>query len=166
MGVRAELVERAVAVDPLAEVGLDDRIATESCVDVYEQPDLDPVAVGERDLVQRLAPNRGFAGQRLGHVGELWEESIEKRSCEELRNPPAFAGSSVERTVVGRLDELDRGRRQERSNQAGNESFGEVGDIGVEEDDHVGADLIENAAERLPFAVAEGVRDYRRARPP
>ena len=63
----AQLVQRPVAVDALAEVDLGQAIHPEMLRHVDQQAELDPVAVREAELLEDPAVRRGLARQRLAH---------------------------------------------------------------------------------------------------
>lgn len=52
-----QVAQWAVAVHPFAEVNLGDASETAAAVDVDEEPDLNPVAVGESNALERRAPD-------------------------------------------------------------------------------------------------------------
>ena len=88
-GLGPQLVERPVAVDALAEVDLGQAVGPELLRHVDQQPELDPVAVGEAHLLEDPAVGRRLAGQGLAHPGQLGEEQLEHGAGHQLGDPPA-----------------------------------------------------------------------------
>ena len=106
--LRAELVERAVAVLAHAEVDLRDRVAAEALDDVDEQAELDAPPFDERQHLERVAPARVLAAERLHDVGELREQQRQQRPGDELGDAAAAGRRAVERARVARLHEARR----------------------------------------------------------
>ncbi len=103
--LRPELGERSVAVLAHAEVDLRDRVAAEAVDDVDEQPELDAPPFDERQHLERLAPARVLAAERLHDVGELREQQRQQRPGDELGHASAAGRRAFEGAVVVRLHE-------------------------------------------------------------
>jgi hypothetical protein len=104
-------------------------------VDVDEKPDLDAVAVSQRNPIEGGTPDGTLASKRLRHTGELGEEAAQKRASEQppssgvrqvgrrlltplLGQPPAeLPGYVAERVGGGALPWPLDGHRQQMSGQ-------------------------------------------------
>ena len=133
----AQLVQRPVAVDALAQVDLGQAVGSELLGHVDQQAELDPVAAGEAELLEDPAVRRRLAGQGLAHPGELREEQLEHGSGHQLGDPPAAGGVAVQRPGVEPLHQCHVVGREQRSEQAGHEGRRRVGHVRIEEGDDV-----------------------------
>ncbi len=70
----ASSLDRTVAVLARSEIDLRDRVAPEALDDVDEQAELDSPTFDERKHLERVAPRRVLAAERLHDVGELGEQ--------------------------------------------------------------------------------------------
>ncbi len=87
----------------------------------------------------------------------MGEEQIDHRARHELGDPAAATGRAVERALVVPLDEDGRIVDQQGPEEAGDEVRAEVGDVRVEEDDHVPARRLECGSHRLALASGRGL---------
>jgi hypothetical protein len=94
--VGTQLAQGPIAVDALTEVDLADGSESVSQVHVDDEPNLDAVAAGEGEVVERSAADRALAGERLSQGGQLREEAAQQRPSHELVHSSALPGSSVE----------------------------------------------------------------------
>jgi len=76
---RAEVVQRLVAIEPLAQVRLRDRVQAETFVEIDQQLNLGAVARTERQLLERAAPRRDLSGERLIDGREFGKEDVQQR---------------------------------------------------------------------------------------
>ena len=100
-----------------AEVDLRDRVAPEALDDVDEQPELDAPTFDERQHLERVAPRRVLAAERLHDVGELREQQREQRAGDELGDAAAAGRRAFERARVARLHEHGVGVGEQRREQ-------------------------------------------------
>ena len=94
-GLGPQLVQRPVPVDALAQVDLGQAAGAELLRHVDQQPELDPVAAGEAELLEDPAVGRRLAGQGLAHPGELGVEEFEHGSRHQFGDPAAPGGVAV-----------------------------------------------------------------------
>ena len=91
-GHPSEALVVVVAVPPLAEVDLRDRVEPDGVERVDEQADLDAVAGGERQALQQRAAGGVLAGERLHEAGELRPVQVEQRTRDQLGDATAAPG--------------------------------------------------------------------------
>jgi hypothetical protein len=114
-GLPAELGERPVAVDPLAQVALGAPPDPEALADVDEQAEVDAVPADEGDRLQHLPAGGALTGERLAENGQVGKKDGDQRPGHQLGHPAAFAGPAFDRTVVVALDKGDIVPRDERA---------------------------------------------------
>ena len=147
----AELVERTVAVLAHTEVDLRDRVEAEALDEVDQQPELDTPPLDERQHLERFAPARVLAAERLHDVGELREEQREQRARDQLGDAAAAGRRAfVGAVVVAPSRSTTSGRASSGSTQRGHVVGREVAEVGVEPADDVAPALVQ----RLPQHVA------------
>ena len=127
------------------------RSAPELAGHVDQEPDLDPVPLGEADLLEHPAVRRRLARQRLAHPGQLGEEQLEHRTGHQLGDPSAAGGLAVQGAGVEALHQGHVVGGEQRAQQPGDEGGRGVRHIGVEEDHDVAGRGGEAAAMAWPL---------------
>ena len=119
-GLGRELDERTVAVHALAQVDLGHRRQPEPSLEVEQEPEVDAVALDERQLLEQLAAAGVLAGQRLDEPGQLRAQEADHGSRHELGHPAATRAVAFG-SVVEALHEPDVGAGQERAEEPDHE---------------------------------------------
>ena len=135
-----------------AEVDLGHRVASEALDDVDEQPELHTPTLHEREHLERVAPRRVLAAERLHDVGELREQQREQRPRDELGHAAAAGGRAFERTRVARLHEHGVGVDDERLEQPRDRVGSEVAEVGVEPAEEVALARVQRLPQRVALA--------------
>ena len=76
---------------PTLQVDMAQALDPDPLRSIDEVPDLDRVPGEERNLLQERAPPRVLAREWLDEAGQLGEEEVDERPCDELRDPAAAA---------------------------------------------------------------------------
>ena len=89
---RAQFVQRSVAVGADAEVHLGDRLQSELVVGVDQDPDLHPVAGGERHRGEQLPGAGVLTAQRLQDRAQFRAQGGQQWSGDQFGDPAAAVG--------------------------------------------------------------------------
>ena len=138
-GLRAELVERPVAVPAQAEVDLRDGLGAGEVGDVDQQAEVDAVPLHERQPLQQGPAPGVLARQRLHDRRQVGEQRRDGRTGHELGDATTAMGAALHGPVVVALHEVDVGPGEQRAHQADDEVGAEREDVGVAPGDEVAA---------------------------
>ena len=160
-GLGRQLVERSVAVDPLAEVDLGHGAQPEAGLDVDQQAQVDAVALDEGQLLEHLASAGVLAGQRLDERRQLREQQADTtgRATSSVTRPPP-TGSLV---APGARRSPSRSRRRCRVSSGPSRPTTKSGSKLRTSASHQTIEVAAGRVERLPqrLALAVAVRRSR-----